>query len=145
MLENLSEEIRQCHQRAEKCARQAEATSDKALRADYLHLEAGWLKLARSYELRQRLTLFINEVTARQRNDLDQGACRSRANAAAMQWEPIASAPFDRDLELAVLDQGDVHALVFPCRRILGGWINSQTRARVEVWPSHWRDWQPKD
>jgi hypothetical protein len=30
-----------------------------------------------------------------------------------MNWEPIASAPFGRDLELAVLDYDGAHALVF--------------------------------
>ena len=39
----------------------------------------------------------------------------------AMDWQPISTAPFDRDLELAVFDTaGQVHALMFPCRRILG-------------------------
>jgi hypothetical protein len=59
-------------------------------------------------------------------------------------WQPASAAPFDRNLELAVLDEDGVHALVFPCRRILGGWINAQTRARIEVRPTHWRDWQQK-
>jgi hypothetical protein len=57
-------------------------------------------------------------------------------------WQPISTAPFDRDLELAVFNEDGVHALVFPCRRILGGWINSQTRARIGVRPTHWRDWE---
>jgi hypothetical protein len=35
---------------------------------------------------------------------------------------PINAAPLERDLELAVLDRGDVYALVFPSRRTLGGW-----------------------
>jgi hypothetical protein len=40
-----------------------------------------------------------------------------------MEWQPISTAPFDRDLELAVIEGGEPHALIFPCRRILGGWI----------------------
>jgi hypothetical protein len=59
-------------------------------------------------------------------------------------WQPISTAPFDRDLELAVLDEDGVHALVFPCRRILGGWMSSHTRTRIEVRPTHWRDWGQK-
>jgi hypothetical protein len=57
-------------------------------------------------------------------------------------WQPISTAPFDRDLQLAVLDGDGAHALVFPCRRILSGWINSETHVRIEVWPTHWRDWE---
>jgi hypothetical protein len=62
-----------------------------------------------------------------------------------MEWEPISTAPFDRDLELAVFDKtGTVQALVFPCRRILGGWMDSSTKNRIEVYPTHWREWQKR-
>jgi hypothetical protein len=33
-----------------------------------------------------------------------------------LDWKPISSAPFDRDLEISVIKKGEVHALVFPCR-----------------------------
>ena len=48
-----------------------------------------------------------------------------------MQWQPINTAPFDRDLELAVLDRDAMHALVFPCRRSVGTWINAQTKRHI--------------
>jgi len=58
-------------------------------------------------------------------------------------WQNVSSAPFDRDLELAVIDDGGVvHALVFPCRRILNGWMKVQTKERLDVRPTHWREWQ---
>jgi len=57
-------------------------------------------------------------------------------------WAPIATAPFDRELELAVIDRDEAHALVFPCRRVLGGWINAETKRRIEVHPTHWREWR---
>jgi len=56
-------------------------------------------------------------------------------------WQPITSAPFDRDLELAVIDRERPHALVFPCRRILSGWVNAETKEKIEVRPTHWRQW----
>jgi hypothetical protein len=56
-------------------------------------------------------------------------------------WESILSAPFDRDLELAVLDERGEHALVFPCRRVAEGWIDVSTKKLVEVRPTHWREW----
>jgi hypothetical protein len=61
--------------------------------------------------------------------------------AANIMWQPIASAPFDCDLELAVIDADGEHALVFPCRRVPGGWIKSGTRQWVNVQPTHWREW----
>jgi len=59
-----------------------------------------------------------------------------------VKWQPISTAPFDRDLELAVIDADGPHVLVFPCRRILGGWIKSENRQRIEVRPTHWREWR---
>jgi hypothetical protein len=59
-----------------------------------------------------------------------------------MDWQPVSTAPFDRDLELGVLDRNGPHALVFPCRRILGGWVNAETKRRVELDPTHWREWE---
>jgi hypothetical protein len=56
-------------------------------------------------------------------------------------WQPISSAPFDRDLELAVIAGDGPHALVFPCRRVFGGWVNAGTRERIDVHPTHWREW----
>jgi hypothetical protein len=62
-------------------------------------------------------------------------------NLASMNWLNIEAAPFDRDLEVAVINSEGTHAVVFPCRRILGGWVNAATRAPVKIHPTHWRDW----
>jgi hypothetical protein len=58
-------------------------------------------------------------------------------------WEPITSAPYDGELELAVIDTDGEHRLVFPCRRTLGGWLNAESGARIDVRPTHWRVWNP--
>jgi hypothetical protein len=57
-------------------------------------------------------------------------------------WQPISTAPFDRDLELAVIADGEMHALVFPCRRTSESWIDATTKRRIEVRPTHWREWK---
>jgi hypothetical protein len=103
-------------------------------------LAQSWLKLARSYELWQRLKLFTNEA-ARWKNDLTQNIRPLAAENRNMLWQPISIAPFDLDLELAVRDGGELHALVFPCRRTLGGWVKAATKERVCVNPTHWRHW----
>jgi hypothetical protein len=59
-----------------------------------------------------------------------------------MEWQPISTAPFDCDLELAVLDRDGTHALAFPCRRSLGTWVNAQTKQQIDVQPTHWREWK---
>jgi len=56
-------------------------------------------------------------------------------------WQSVSTAPYDQDLELAVMDRDGTHTLVFPCRRTLVGWVKSGTRERVEVSPTHWRLW----
>jgi hypothetical protein len=57
-------------------------------------------------------------------------------------WESISTAPYDRDLELAVINRDGEHALVFPCRRTVDGWISAETRLRIQVYPTHWREWR---
>ena len=54
MLENLSEDIRDCLQHAEDCAREAREQFDPALRQDFLDTAKRWLFLAR-YELTSTL------------------------------------------------------------------------------------------
>ena len=63
-----------------------------------------------------------------------------------MTWLNIETAPFDRDLELAVIEaNGDTYAAIFPCRRSLRGWIKSETGQHVELHPTHWRNWELLD
>ena len=68
-------------------------------------------------------------------------AFRKAVRACAPMWQPISTAPFDCDLELAVINGQGTHSLVFACRRTASGWINAQTKARVDVRPTHWRLW----
>jgi hypothetical protein len=56
-------------------------------------------------------------------------------------WQPISTAPFGCDLELAVIDKDVPHALAFPCRRVSNGWINAKSMKAVDVRPTHWRSW----
>jgi hypothetical protein len=58
-----------------------------------------------------------------------------------LEWQPIAIAPFDHDLQLGVIEQGEVYALVFPCRRTSVGWADATTGKPVLVDPTHWRPW----
>lgn len=57
-------------------------------------------------------------------------------------WKEIRIAPFDRDLQLAVIEGDDVHALVFACRRSSKDWVNSETQEIVVVRSTHWREWK---
>jgi hypothetical protein len=59
-------------------------------------------------------------------------------------WQGISTAPFDRDLELAVIEGDHLHPLVFACRRTAGGWLKAATHERVFVDPTHWRPWSAR-
>ena len=78
-------------------------------------------------------------------SDLDQSAKFDADDHFTMEWKPIVGAPFNCDLELSVRDYDGHHALVFPCRRILDGWINAETSTRIDVRPTHWREWRGED
>ena len=56
-------------------------------------------------------------------------------------WQEISTAPYDRDLELAVIERDRLHPLIFACRRTPGGWIKAATHERIVVHPTHWRLW----
>jgi len=78
---------------------------------------------------------------ARQAGMYEAGAVGARARWTM--WQPVSAAPFDLDLQLAVIDNvGEAHALVFPCRRILGGWIDTESKRRLDLIPTHWRPWR---
>jgi hypothetical protein len=57
------------------------------------------------------------------------------------EWHPIASAPFDCDLRLCVIEGGEVHELVFPCRRTWSGWAHVPTGRLIYLDPTHCRLW----
>ena len=58
-----------------------------------------------------------------------------------MEWNPINTAPFDRDVEIAVIDSEEVHAVACPCRLTPHGWVAAESKRRLYwVRPTHWRD-----
>jgi hypothetical protein len=55
-----------------------------------------------------------------------------------VEWREIATAPFDREIELAVID-GDVGVLEGSCLRHGDGWLDAETLRSVTVTATHWR------
>jgi hypothetical protein len=62
MLNNLGEQVRECHRHAELCAWRASVQADSQLKDVYLEMEQRWLLLARSHEFTQRLADFSDET-----------------------------------------------------------------------------------
>ncbi len=53
-------------------------------------------------------------------------------------WRDINTAPFDRELELAVID-GENHAVSGFCLRHGNDWFDAETLLPIEVTATHWR------
>jgi hypothetical protein len=54
------------------------------------------------------------------------------------QWREIETAPFDRELELAIID-GDVCRTGGFCLRHKDNWLDAETLRPIEVTATHWR------
>ncbi len=54
MLQNLSQQVRECLQHAEDCAHRAKVEPDPNPQRDYLMMERRWLSLARSYQFKDQ-------------------------------------------------------------------------------------------
>ena len=61
----------------------------------------------------------------------------------ASHWHPISTVPFNQDVELRVVDNGESITLPFPCRRTnTDTWINVDLGSTVAIEPVDWRVWQ---
>jgi hypothetical protein len=59
------------------------------------------------------------------------------------QWRRISSAPYNRELELRITDNGETATLEFPCLRTNEeAWINVDLGTEIKVQPVEWRVWQ---
>ena len=56
-------------------------------------------------------------------------------------WLPVAIAPSDVDLEVCVLDERGLHALIFPVHRVGSHWVDASNKERIDIMPTHWRRW----
>jgi hypothetical protein len=72
------------------------------------------------------------------------GSCSMKRLAALLssllhnEWREIASAPFDREIEVAVID-GDINVHGISCLRHGDGWLDSETMRPTKVTATHWR------
>jgi hypothetical protein len=56
-------------------------------------------------------------------------------------WARVSIAPSDADLEVCVINNQGIHALVFPCRKNGTRWVDASTKTRINIQPTHWRKW----
>ena len=63
MLQLLGEQVAECLRRAAAAKAQADAIADPILKKSYKVLESGWLFLARSYTITERLEKYLEHET----------------------------------------------------------------------------------
>ena len=66
MLNNLSQQVRDCLRRAEESACRAKIEPNLAVARDYIEMERRWLSLARSYQFSEQLQTFSAHNKTRQ-------------------------------------------------------------------------------
>jgi hypothetical protein len=59
-------------------------------------------------------------------------------------WQPIDTAPAGVEVELSIYDNGEYHALSFPCERGDLGWRDVRAHRPMPLKPTHWRLWDHK-
>jgi hypothetical protein len=61
-----------------------------------------------------------------------------------LMWHFIVSVgkiPADKRIGLAVVDIDGLHELAFPCYRVEDHWVHAESKIKVDVRPTHWREW----
>jgi PAS domain S-box-containing protein len=87
MLEQFSDQIRQCYERAAEAKERADATNDPAFKAEFLAAERRWLTLARSYGFTESLEDFTTAYS-QQRRRVDGRLQQSSAPVAEVRKNP---------------------------------------------------------
>jgi PAS domain S-box-containing protein len=122
MLEQFSDPIRTCYERAAEAKASADATSDPALKAEFLDSERRWLTLARSYAFAESLEDFTTTNTERRRR-FDE---RLRAN---MESAPGNRLPGNAEQILwSIVENSDDAIITRNLDGIISSWNKSAER-----------------
>jgi hypothetical protein len=112
MLQHVSAEIMYCYERARQARKKADAATTADVKSSYLAAETGWLGLARSHELQQRLSRFVSEVASNQASAPIARMARERGRAFDPEVVAILSSAFRAVVaDLGLPNNDDVVAL----------------------------------
>jgi len=82
----------------------------------------------------------IQDVDLSDRPGTDPHQAQNKSDS--VEWQPILTAPINRDLEVRVADPVGHYALMCPCKLIPEqGWINSWLQTPLSHDPVEWREW----
>jgi PAS domain S-box-containing protein len=122
MLEQLSDQIRECYESAAEARARADATNDLALKAEFLKVEGRWLTLARSHGFTESLEDFTAANSERRRK-FDE---RLRTN---MGSAPEASLPGSAEQILwSIVESSNDSIITENLEGIISSWNKSAER-----------------
>jgi hypothetical protein len=130
MLQQLSDVVRHCYRRAGESRRRAEIAPNLSTAETYYQLEQGWLRLAESCQLSQRVSAFLQSVSISK---------YVVARPAALEWQDISTVPFGCEVEVSTIDDDTYRVFVFPVRRLMTTWVADGVPGSLDIAPTHWR------
>jgi PAS domain-containing protein len=122
MLDKLSDQIRECYQRAVEAKAKADATNDPALKTDFLKIERRWLVLARSYGFTESLENFTTE-NSEWRSRFDE---RLRANMESTLEASLADSA--EQILWSIVENSDDAIITINLDGIISSWNRSSER-----------------
>src|SRR5262249_48286614 len=66
--------------------------------------------------------------------------CSTNAEYRMVDWQPIWTAPLNREIAVAVLDRDGYHAFVFPLYQTWTCWVSREVSGLIPITPTHWRE-----
>jgi PAS domain S-box-containing protein len=124
MLEQLSEQVRNCHERAAEAKAKADATDHPTLKAEFLDMQSRWLALARSYGFTESLGDFTT-ANSEQRRKFEE---RLRANRGSKPDAPLRESA-EQFLWLAsIVESSDDSIITENVDGIITSWNKSAQR-----------------
>jgi PAS domain S-box-containing protein len=123
MLEQFSDQIRECYERAAEAKARADAANDPGLKAEFLNTERRWLLLARSYGFTESIEDFTTENSKRRRK-FDE---RLRANMRSA-WGGLFPSKARSRFLWSIIESSDDAIITKNIDGIISSWNKSAER-----------------
>jgi len=137
---------------AQECLSLAKVVVDPAENAGLISLAKGWLHLSAFAENNK-----ITDVERRQQKAVRNGELNAKSGCRAISpraqvkdskseserrpvWQTIVTAPFDREVGVAVLNERGYNVFALFVRRTRAGWVADRIDDFLAIAPTHWRE-----
>ncbi|MGB8627780.1 MAG: hypothetical protein WCD69_00090 [Xanthobacteraceae bacterium] len=112
MLEQFSDQVRECYERAAEARAKTDATNDAALKRDFLNAETRWLSLASRFVFTESLEIFTRENSERRRKFEER---LQQSSAPVAEVRKNLDGPDDilqlHEISTLLIQEGNLHSL----------------------------------